>query len=697
MMRRVTRGAVLLLLAAGVTTAAQQPEYRVEVRLVEVEVRVTDSHGRPVTGLQRSDFTLRENGLVHDVATVAFISADERTVPVPPEARTPDGPSFITVPPAQTWVYVQAEAAPSEVPRVRDALRRFVAGQLQPGFKVSLGGKPFTDDRQALIQTVEQLARGPFGEDGSTGLIDPTRMQQADAEEERAVATDARRQEEGVVPIAGFVARPERVEEDASFGRPFLTEGRIDRQLPIYGDVTLRRYESLVEQLSRLPGKKVVVLLKPGLRVEADNVSSLRAIASKAALHRVSFYTMDSRGLEPLVPADDRFVPPSIDRRRRLTVDVLGKMESQDLTREGLAALASATNGRVIPATNQLGNVFDAVVRDASGYYLIGYYPVDLAASGRYRNIKVRVKRAGLKVDATRGYFEPVASLLSSGDKGLPLRRALLADLPTDLPVAASTSLFAAGDGSAALVLSAGVRANALESKDQRDASRFEATVLVRVSSDDESQLPIHVERRLSSTSDRKYRRQLQDDQTAVVSLTDVIPLPPGRHTWRIVFRDDHSGRIGGAQGQVTVPDFREGAAMSSLLMTGEVLRRADADAPGDDVLDAGPVRFSPQPNRVFRQGETIHLMFDLYNVSPEELAGGTQGPRLALIHEGKAVTTTVAEGQAFPDAARRRIRFACAVDTSGLAPGSYTVLAAPPRAEPSRQPLVQIFVLLPS
>ena len=42
--RRIAIGAVLLVV--GATTAAQQPEYRVAVRLVEVEARVTDGSGR---------------------------------------------------------------------------------------------------------------------------------------------------------------------------------------------------------------------------------------------------------------------------------------------------------------------------------------------------------------------------------------------------------------------------------------------------------------------------------------------------------------------------------------------------------------------------------------------------------------------------------------------------------------------------
>src|SRR5215208_5825547 len=478
-MRRIAIGA--LLLVAGVTATAQGPEFRVEVRLVEVETRVTDSAGQPVPGLRRGDFTLQENGVTHDIASVAYMASTERTLPVPADARNPDASTSVTIPPAATWVYIQTETDPADVARVSDALRRFVSSRLQPGFKVSIGGRAFTDDRQRLLEIVEQLARAPFGVDGGTGIIDPTRPQQQDAEDERAMATDMRRQEEAVVPIPGFVSRPEKIEETAQFGRPYLTESRIDRQLPIYGEVALRRYEDLVNRLARLPGKKVVVLLKPGLRVESDNVPALRQIASRAAFSRVSFYTMNSRGLETLIPATDALVPSVVDRRRRFTIDVAGMMEQQSLAREGLAALAVATNGREIPASNDLGDIFRAVARDASEYYVLGYYPGDLTASGRYRQIKVTVRAPGAKVEATRGYYEPLASVTSGGDKGMALRKALFTDLPKDLPVAATASVFASGDGSPALVLSAGVRVSALKPTHEKDAPRLDATALVRI------------------------------------------------------------------------------------------------------------------------------------------------------------------------------------------------------------------------
>jgi VWFA-related protein len=695
-MRRLALGAALF--AAGVAAAAQKPEYRVEVRLVEVEARVTDGQRRPVIGLSRDDFTLQENGVRHDVATVSYVTGAEQTLPVPAESRNANTPAFVTAAPPPTWVCIVTETDPADVSRVLNALRHFISAQLRPGFRVSIGGRRFTDDRQQLLEIVERLARSPYGTDDGPGVVDPTRVHQQESEEERAMATDMLKQEEGVVPIAGFVSRPESIEQNSEGSRPFLSENRIDRQLPMYGEVALRRYEALVDMLSPLPGKKVVVLLKPALRLEPDNVPALRRIASRAALSRVSFYTTNSRGLEPLIPTADRVVPLGLDRRRRFSVDVAGLIEQRELSQEGLTALAVTTNGRDVRAGNDLRHIFDAVVHDASGYYVLGYYPIDLAAAGRYRRIQVSVRRPDTKIDATRGYYEPSGSITSQGDKGLSLRKAVLAELPTDLPVAATTAMFAAGDGSPAFVLSAGVRAGALKPAPGEGAPHLEARALVRIASDDESKPPMYLERTLSSKADPKQWEAVQRDSRALVALNDVVMLRPGTHTWRIVFRDEHSGRLGGVEGRITVPDYRTGTALSTVLMTSEVLQRADEAADGDDVLDLGRLRFSPQPTRVFKQGEMVHLLFDVYNPAAEDLAQGSLGPRMALLHEGRPVSGAVVQGEGFPEPSRRRIRYACVIATRDLTPGSYTVLVSPPRQDPAHaKPLVQVFLLLPS
>jgi VWFA-related protein len=688
---------VSLLTATGLVAIAQQAQYTVEVRLIEIEARVTDRDGRPVTSLQRGDFVLRENDVPHDVSTLLYVAPSERLAATVAGDR--DDPGTAVVTPQKTWIYVATEVSTNEIERARDTLRRFVTTQLQPGFEVSLGGSPFTSDTQALLQRVELLARSPFGVEGREGLVDGTRQIYDDVEAERAFAANLRLQEEGIVPLQGFFARPERIETDASLARqPYLTEGRIDRQLPMYGQVALRRYERLVERLAPLPGKKIIVLLRPGLRIESDNVPMLRRLASLSARHRVSFYTVDSRGLDAIVPANEQAAPFVIDRSRRPNVNVLGKLEMHGLSQEGLVSLAAETHGRSTVDTNRLTEVFENIARDASGYYVLGYHPIDLTANGRYRRIRVSLRKPGPKVEATKGYYEaPATSPFSTRDAMLALRRGLLADLPTDLPVVGSAAAFAGPGSGPVLILSGGVPARALKPDGDTATPQFEATALVRISGEDSSQAPVHYERRLLTAVSRAEWETLRHDRTAVLAMADIIPLRPGRYTWRIVVRDDHSGKIGGTEGQVTVPDFSGSSVTSAVLMTSEVLTRAGAaaSAPGDDVLDAGPLRFTPQPLRVFRRGTMVHLRFDLYNPTLADVEAAEVGPRFGLLKDGQPVQDPPMRGDSFVDERGRRIHFACAIDTRALEPGRYTVLLAPPGAEAATKPLVQFFLLL--
>ena len=58
--------------------------FTVDVNYVEVEAVVTDSAGRPVTGLTADDFELYEDGRRQDVSTVSFVD-----LPIAPAASSP--------------------------------------------------------------------------------------------------------------------------------------------------------------------------------------------------------------------------------------------------------------------------------------------------------------------------------------------------------------------------------------------------------------------------------------------------------------------------------------------------------------------------------------------------------------------------------------------------------------------------------
>jgi VWFA-related protein len=70
-MRAQVRGAlvILLALAAAVLAHAHQVNFKARVDLVRVDVLVTDQ-GRPISGLTRSDFEVRDNGRVQEIDAV---------------------------------------------------------------------------------------------------------------------------------------------------------------------------------------------------------------------------------------------------------------------------------------------------------------------------------------------------------------------------------------------------------------------------------------------------------------------------------------------------------------------------------------------------------------------------------------------------------------------------------------------------
>ena len=370
--------------------------------------------------------------------------------------------------------------------------------------------------------------------------------------------------------------------------------------------------------------------------------------------------------------------------------------------REGLTNLARETGGRSLIGTNRLSDIFQKVAEDASGYYLLSYYPIDLRQSGRYRSVKVDVARSGSKVEqTTRGYYEArPQSLFAKDDRGLALRRAMqMPKAPVDLAMAASVSYFASDEGFPVLVLSAGVPASALEPRREKGGYQLAATAIVRVVDAAHSRLPMYFERRLDAALDAAGLDRAKGDRTAFVAMTDLLPLLPGDYEWRIVFRDEQSGKMGGADGRVSLKDFRAPSTASTLLLTRQVSRRPDAAPAGTSdrqPLDAGAVRFVPQPSMVFAQGETVHLLYIVYNATPEDLDAVKQGMHLALLRNGRAVGDVQAAGEPVVDAKRGQIQFTGAIRTGSLEPGTYTVVGMLPNFE-TRSPkqVEQRFLLI--
>jgi hypothetical protein len=74
---------------------------------------------------------------------------------------------------------------------------------------------------------------------------------------------------------------------------------------------------------------------------------------------------------------------------------------------ETLKTAALNTDGLAVMDSNDIDSGLKRVVSDLSSYYLLGYTSTNSKADGRYRSIKVRIKRPGVEVRARRGYLAP--------------------------------------------------------------------------------------------------------------------------------------------------------------------------------------------------------------------------------------------------------------------------------------------------
>src|SRR5436853_6866503 len=67
--------------------------------------------------------------------------------------------------------------------------------------------------------------------------------------------------------------------------------------------------------------------------------------------------------------------------------------------------MAEDTGGRAFFDTNAFGKVFDRVIEDTSAYYVLGYSSTNPARDGKYRRIRIALRRPDVKLEYRAGYY----------------------------------------------------------------------------------------------------------------------------------------------------------------------------------------------------------------------------------------------------------------------------------------------------
>ncbi len=691
---------------------------QVEVHLVNIEARVTHN-GDPVRHLTRDDFRVTESGkeqeiaFFHYVETPSVISKQrhQNTNGQSSPATGIEGAFSGTIKADQpesgsddssdpTWLHLVIETAdPVEFMRTSKAIRSFVEIEMQPGFYVSLGGMPFTDNKNLLLSTLDRLEGKPYGKGSG---IDPSLIHLSDLEIMRDIALS--------IPFAPDIESIEdalqttAVFEGPLDQAPVIGVETVNRQIRFFGELAMLRYMDLVERMALLPGRKAIAVFRRGLRLDHETEPILDRLLSMAARNRVSFYTVDSLGLDVVSPVKDYRYPLAWSRGRleNYLPDPVKEAARRREAEEGLVVLAKETGGHAVLDSNDLGSILSRVVQDSFSYYVLGYYPENFSGRGRFRKIEVSLKEnPGYQISAVRGYSEPKELRLQSrAERLVSLRKSMEVSTSRDLDVRVEPEIFPGPDGNPLLFVSVGAPARDFDLKKRGRTSSVDGEILIQIVNHFSQKIPLYHNGRIDESFDNAG---FDDPVGPLVNYQTVLPLSPGIYELRAIIRDSRSGKFGVHSSSFMVKDFQAESVSSSLLMTryttsGNVREEIDPEDWHRRVLSAGEIGYYPQPASEFRRGEIVHVLFHLYRPTREDREWAEKGMQIGVFHRDAeaAIDGIRAQGQAFIDCNDNVIRYAVMFDTSSLDPGEYKFLALLPNYENRKIPhLEEMFLIV--
>jgi VWFA-related protein len=352
----------------------------IDVRVVNVDVFVRDSAGRPVTGLGREDFRLLQDGgevpisnfavLSKEVFQSVFSSAPREGPPL--EAAAAERP--IEIRPIFVILYLDNEnLRPMDRNRVLRRVRSFVTENLEGpvqmmvvSYQRSLDvAQPFTDDPRAVNDALRGMTRM------SGGMIerDTTR---------RAIIADLQEAKEGTGATGrdqGPAAIRQRIYlyADEEANNLTFTLGAIRQAIAMLSGIEGRK--SIIHISSGLPMSPGLGLMQEYASVFDDNsvmanrsildrTRAFHELAAAANAQEVSLYTIDAEGLNPLDGGD---AESAFGR------DPVAASSAAKNFKDSLRYLADATGGLAIINTNDVTAGLEKIAADLFDYYSLGY------------------------------------------------------------------------------------------------------------------------------------------------------------------------------------------------------------------------------------------------------------------------------------------------------------------------------------
>jgi VWFA-related protein len=417
---RLLQISVIAALIAAPVVAQQKLVESIEVRVVNVDVVVSDRSGHPITGLTRDDFQLFENG--RSQAITNFYEVRPEALPLEPSSSAPTAaqpaPAAAVPEEARARRFILFVDNYSIHPFKRDqilkSLEKFVDEQLRPDDEVELVlwtrslsvVTPFTTDRKAL-------------KGGMTSLTQRSRSGISMQLETDAIKRRCQEYFE--------LARAQKMSWAQAYSMAHADVNAYSDQVWGISKALLEAMRLTMTTLAGLEGKKVFVFAgahlpeKPGLELQAyiyslfspfmKNLSpsegiseassrsqtvSIDKLAHQANADGVTFYMIDA--------ADDRDFTSAEESK---ATDPTEQFLAFTNTAAAYQRLASMTGGIALTNTQNFDAAFQTVARDLGAYYSLGYKPADDKPGNR--RLVVKTKNSAYQIRSRETYSPKTA------------------------------------------------------------------------------------------------------------------------------------------------------------------------------------------------------------------------------------------------------------------------------------------------
>jgi hypothetical protein len=344
---------------------------------------------------------------------------------------------------------------------------------------------------------------------------------------------------------------------------------------------------------------------------------------------------------------------------------VRNQFDSTAASQDTLTTMAEDTGGRAFFDSNSFGQVFDRVVRDTSAYYVLGYSSTNANRDGRFRRIKVKLRRSDAKLEYRSGYYAARDFAHSTkDDREQQLLDQLASELSaTDLAAYVSASYFRLSDNRYYVPISIVVPGYQIPVTKASDKSRATLDVLGLVR--DAQGRPIGRVRdtvRLSTDAADDLKKKTVQYETG-------LEMPPGKYHVKFVVRENQDGTYGSYETDIVVPDLKQPGVKLSSVVVGTQLQTATKKNDRNPLARDGR-ELVPNITHVVSAAQHLYFYYEVY-----EPATPVKVMTSIAFFRGKvrAFETPLVQATDLSAPDRKSAVFQFDVPAASLKPGLYT------------------------